>query len=110
MPAWASAPPLPRFVISAMRAPASATTAATRNAACIPLTNASWLMRVITLATGAGVLGVTGATPTETALFTEVSWVPVRAGRCAACQPAGSRLLIFADITARGGGGVGGVG
>lgn len=57
-----------------MAAPVSATTAATRNAACIPLTKASWLICVITLATWGGVPWGTGATPTETALFTPASW------------------------------------
>jgi hypothetical protein len=46
------------------------------------------------------VLPVTGAAPTETALFTPASWVPVSGGKCAACQLAGSRLLIRAAMTA----------
>jgi len=55
-------------------------------AACMPLTNVAWLIWVITLATWGGVLEVTGAIPTETALFTPASCAVVSAGRCAACQ------------------------
>src|SRR6266702_6974513 len=99
-PTWVAASPLPRLVIRAMRTPASATAAATRNAVCMPLTNASWLIWVIRLAARGGVLWVTGAAPTETALFTPASWAGLRAGRRAAAQLAGSRLLILADMTA----------
>ena len=44
---------------------------------CIPLTNVSWLIWVIRLATRGGVPEVTGATPTETALLTpgKLGWV-----------------------------------
>src|SRR6202035_3574497 len=59
-----------------------------------------WLIWVITPAAPAGVLWVTGATPTETAPFTWASWAVLSAGRCAACQAAGSVLLILADISA----------
>ena len=100
-PAWVPAAPFPRLVTSAMRAPASATAAATRNALCIPLTNVAWLISVIALAIWCGVPRVTGATPTETALFTPASWDAVSVGRCAACQLAGSMLATLADITAR---------
>src|SRR5579872_5176638 len=88
----------PRLVISAMAAPASATAAPTRKALCIPAVNVAWLIWVITPATCAGVLWVTGATPTETALLTWAYWAAVSAGRCAACQLAGSRLSILADM------------
>src|SRR6266581_3294539 len=71
IPACAPAVRLPRLVIRAIAAPASATAAATRKALCIPAANVAWL-----------------------------SWVVVRAGRWAACQLAGSMLLIFADMTA----------
>jgi len=46
-----------------MAAPAIATTAATRNAAVMPLTNVEWVTSAMTSATLAGVLLVTGATP-----------------------------------------------
>ncbi len=51
---------------------------------CIPLANVAWLMSVITRATCGGVLLVTGAAPTETALFTPASWAGFSAGRWAA--------------------------
>ncbi len=60
----------------------------------------AWVIWVMALAAWVGVWWVTGAMPTETALLTWASWVVMRAGRWAACQPAGSRLLIFADMTA----------
>src|ERR1700730_17334339 len=73
MPAWVATAPVPRLVISAMTAPARATTAATRKALCIPAVNVAWLMRMIWLASWGGVLPVTGpdmgTAPTETALF-----------------------------------------
>src|SRR6266496_613209 len=97
MPAWAAAVPVPRLVISAMTAPARATAAATRKALCIPAVNVAWLMRVISLASRGGVLPVMGAAPTETALFTWASWAVLSGGRCAACQLAGSMVLIWAD-------------
>src|SRR6266581_4634981 len=100
IPACAPAVRLPRLVIRAIAAPASATAAATRKALCIPAANVAWLMWVMALASWGGVPRVTGATPTETALLTWASWVVVRAGRCAACQLAGSRLSIFAVMMA----------
>src|SRR6266568_4024372 len=100
IPACAPAVRLPRLVIRAIAAPASATAAATRKALCIPAANVAWLMWVMALASWGGVPRVTGARPTETALLTSASWVVVRAGRWAACQLAGSMLLIFADMTA----------
>ena len=51
-------------------APASATAAPTRKALCIPAVKVAWLIWVMTPAACAGVLWVTGATPTETALLT----------------------------------------
>src|SRR5947209_4858294 len=83
-----------------MTAPASATAAATRKAVCIPLANVAWLMSVITPATRRGVLAVTGAAPTETALFTWASCPSLSVGSPAACQETGSRLPIRANITA----------
>ena len=62
----------------------------------------AWVIWVMALAAWVGVWWVTGAMPTETALLTWASWVVMRAGRWAACQPAGSRLLIFADMTVPG--------
>ena len=44
----------------------------------MPATKVSWLICVITLASRGGVLWVTGATPTETALFTWASWAGYR--------------------------------
>src|SRR5262245_31532485 len=70
MPAWASAAPAPFLVIRAMAAPASATTAPTRKALCIPAVKVAWLIWVMAAAACAGVPRVTGATPTETALLT----------------------------------------
>src|SRR6516225_7984600 len=86
MPACAAVVPVPFLVIRAMPAPASATAAPTRKALCIPAVNVAWLIWVITSAACAGVLGVTGATPTETALLTWAYWLAVSAGRWAACQ------------------------
>jgi hypothetical protein len=40
-----------------------------------------WLIPVTTSATRAGVVPVTGAAPTDTALLTPASWAPVSAGR-----------------------------
>jgi len=56
-----------------MTAPAGATAAVTRKAACIPLMHAGWLRVVITPAIRGGVLAVTSATPTVTALFAAAS-------------------------------------
>ena len=73
--------PWPGRMSRPISAPARATAAATRKAVCIPLANAAWLMPVITGATWGGVLLVTGAAPTETALWTAACWAPVSAGR-----------------------------
>jgi serine/threonine protein kinase len=81
-------------------APAASADAATRKALCMPATKVSWLIWVITSAVRAGVPRVTGAAPTETALSTWASWAVLSAGRWAACQLAGSVLLILADISA----------
>ena len=67
---------------------------------CIPAVNVASLIWVITLAACDGVLWVIGATPTEHALLTWAYWAAVSAGRRAACQLAGSRLSIFADMMA----------
>src|SRR5262245_37728815 len=81
MPAWVVGVPLPRLAIRAMTAPARATAAPVRKAACIPAVNVWWLMAVIALAIWGGVPWVTGAMPTATALLTWVSWGGVPAGR-----------------------------
>src|SRR6202042_2896358 len=100
MPACAAAVPVPFLVIRAMPAPASATAAPTRKALCIPAVKVAWLIWVIRPAACAGVLWVTGATPTETALLTWAYWAAFSGGRCAACQLTGSRLSILADMMA----------
>ena len=57
-----------------MTAPASATAAAARKAACVPLINAARLRVAITPAIRGGVPAVTSAAPTATALFAAANW------------------------------------